>query len=74
MTDEPKMITAFIPVFEQRLTRLKEDLKEELARAKSDRRKEVMKKLVEEAKGLQKTIKRAKKAEAKKCPHCGGEL
>ena len=59
-------ITAFIGLFEEKLKRLKNDLKEELKLAKSDRRKEVMKRLVTEAKGLQKTIKSVKPDEPKK--------
>ena len=68
------MITGFIPVFEQRLEKLKNTLKIELQRAKSERRKDVMKRLVKDAKSLQKTIKDAKKHNAKTCPHCGGEI
>ena len=68
------MITSFIPVFEERLSKLKNILKIELQRAKSERRKDVMKRLVKDAKSLQKTIKDAKKHNAKTCPHCGGEI
>ena len=68
------MITSFIPVFEERLQKLKNTLKSELQRAKSERRKDVMKRLVKDAKSLQKTIKDAKKYNAKTCPHCGGEI
>ena len=68
------MITSFIPVFEERLSKLKNTLKIELERAKSERRKDVMKRLVKDAKSLQKTIKEAKKHNAKTCPHCGGEI
>ena len=68
------MITSFIPVFEERLQKLKNTLKSELQRAKSERRKDVMKRLVKDSKSLQKTIKEAKKHNAKTCPHCGGEI
>ena len=68
------MITSFIPVFEERLSKLKNTLKNELERAKSDRRKDVMKRLVKDAKSLQKTINKVKKENAKICPHCGEEL
>ena len=68
------MITSFIPVFEERLSKLKNTLKNELERAKSDRRKDVMKRWVKDAKSLQKTINEVKKQNAKICPHCGGEL
>ena len=68
------MITSFIPVFEERLSKLKNTLRIELERAKSERRKDVMKRFVKYAKSLQKTIKDAKKHNAKTCPHCGGEI
>ena len=72
------MITAYIGVFEEKLKRLKSDLKKELERAKSDRRKDVMKRLVQDAKGLQKTIKSVKPNETNKdrdvCWVCGGQL
>jgi|TARA_R100000742_G_C4201828_1_gene30705 predicted Holliday junction resolvase-like endonuclease len=69
-----KMITSFIPVFEDKVVKLKEDLKKELKKSKIDRRKDVMESLVKEAKGLQKTIKEVKEQTSQKCPHCGGVL
>ena len=68
------MITSFIPILEDKLTKIKNTLKNELQLAKSERRKDVMKKLVKDAKSLQKTIKEVKKENIVKCPHCGGEL
>ena len=68
------MITSFIPILEDKLTKIKKTLKNELQLAKSERRKDVMKKLVKDAKSLQKTINEVKKENAKICPHCGGEL
>ena len=68
------MITSFIPILEDKLTKIKNTLKNELQLAKSERRKDVMKRLVKDAKSLQKTIKDAKKHIAKTCPHCGGEI
>ena len=68
------MITSFIPILEDKLTKIKNTLKNELQLAKSERRKDVMKRLVKYAKSLQKTIKEAKKHNAKTCPHCGGEI
>ena len=69
-----KMITSFIPVFEDKVVKLKEDLKKELKKSKIDRRKDVMESLVKEAKGLQKTIKEVKEQTSQICPHCGGVL
>ena len=68
------MITYYIPILEDKLTKIKNTLKNELQLAKSERRKDVMKRLVKDAKSLQKTIKAAKKYNAKTCPHCGGEI
>ena len=68
------MITSIIPILEDKLTKIKKTLKNELQLAKSDRRKDVMKRLVKDAKSLQKTIKDAKKYNVKTCPHCGGEI
>ena len=68
------MITSFIPILEDKLTKIKNTLKNELQRAKSERRKDVMKRLVKYAKELEKTIKEAKTHNAKTCPHCGGEI
>lgn len=66
------MITAFVGIFEEKLSRLKKQLKQELERAKSDRRKDVIKNLIKEVKGLRKTLGKCK--QEKVCPHCGGEL
>ena len=54
------MITSYIPVFQERLDKLKNTLKNELQRAKSERRKDVMKTLIKDAKKLQKTINEVK--------------
>ena len=77
--EEGRLITAFIPVFREKLERLRRDLKEELSRAKSDRRKDVMKKMVSEAKGLKKLCDKADKQDGvnqrnNPCFICGGEL
>ena len=67
------MIKSFLPVFQERVDKLKKSLKEELALAKSERRKEVIKSQVKEAKRLQKAIKEAA-GDSNTCPHCGGVL
>ena len=67
--------TAFIPVFEEKLARLKRDLKKELSLAKSARRKSVMKSLVREAKSIQKLVKECTPEDnCICCPNCGYEL
>ena len=66
------MITAFVGIFEEKLSRLKKQLKQELERAKSDRRKDVIKNLIKEVKGLRKTLGECQ--QEKVCPHCEGKL
>lgn len=67
-----KPITAFVGVFEQKLQRMKNSLKEELKKAKSDRRKDWLKKELKEAKDLRDTLRNLN--HDKICPHCGGKL
>jgi len=72
MSKDDKFITSFIPVFEDRLLKIKKNLKIELERAKSDRRKDFIKKELKEAKELRNIIKKAVKKSV--CPHCGGDI
>lgn len=65
-------ITAFQGVFEQKLQRMKESLKEEYKKAKTDRRKDWLKKEIKEAKGLRNLLREM--TDEKTCPHCGGKL
>lgn len=74
MSEGRPVITAFLSVFESKLDRLKQDLKEELKRAKTDRRKDWIKAQIKEIKGLRDTVNKMKKADQKQCPHCGGLL
>lgn len=71
MAESEEYITAFLPIFQGRLKKLKASLKSELVKAKSERRKSVLQEQIKEAKRLQKAIKIASKDTAK-CPHCGG--
>ena len=63
-------ITAYAGVFEQRLERLRKDLKKELDKAKGDRQKHRIKNLLKEAKDLRNLVRELKP----KCPHCGKAL
>jgi len=63
-------ITAYAGVFEQRLERLRKDLKKELDKAKGDRQKERLKSILKEAKDLRNLVKDLKP----KCPHCGNVI
>ena len=68
------MITSYLPIFRQKVDKIKKSLKDELARAKSDRRKDVIKSQIKELKSLKKTIKEAGGDDENKCPHCGKSL
>ena len=68
------MITSYLPIFRQKVDKIKQSLKKELALAKSDRRKEIIKSQIKEIKSLQKTIKEASGEDENKCPHCGKPL
>ena len=65
-------ITAFQGVFEEKLQRMKDSLKQEYKKAKTERRKDWLKSQIKEAKGLRNTLREM--TDEKKCPHCGGKL
>jgi hypothetical protein len=67
-------ITGFIEIFEGRLTKMKLHLKEELSKAKHERDKQAIKRIVVDARKLNKTLKEMRNATSKKCPHCGEKL
>ena len=62
----------FVPVFESRVKKLREKIVKEISIPKKNRNKKRLKKMLDEIKGLKKTIKSAKKI--KTCPHCGNPL
>ena len=63
---------AFISVFQVRVDKLKESIKEELKKTKSERRRDALKAWISDIKRLQKVIDEAKRNNT--CPHCGGQL
>jgi hypothetical protein len=67
-------ITGFIEIFEGRLNKMKLHLKEELSKAKHERDKNAIRRIVVDARKLNKTLKEMRNASAKKCPHCGEKL
>jgi DNA-binding transcriptional regulator YhcF (GntR family) len=67
-------ITGFIEIFEGRLTKMKLHLKEELAKAKHERDKKAIRRIVQDARKLNKTLKEMRNFSTKKCPHCGEKL
>ena len=67
-------ITGFIEIFEGRLAKMKLHLKEELGKAKHERDKQAIKRIVADARKLNRTLKEMRNVSSKKCPHCGERL
>ena len=67
-----QVITAFYGVFEEKLKKMKKEIRLELNRAKSIRRKDWLKKQLKEAKSMRDHLKTMKKEmRTEECPHCG---
>ena len=67
-----QVITAFYGVFEEKLQKMKRDIKEELDHPVSDRRKDWLKAQLKEAKSMRDHLKTMKKEmRTEECPHCG---
>lgn len=67
-------ITGFIEIFEGRLNKMKLHLKQELTKAKGERDKQAIKRIVADARKLNRTLKEMRNANTKLCPHCGEKL
>ena len=67
-------ITGFIEIFEGRLNKMKFHLKEELTKAKHDRDRKAIRRIISDARKLNKTLKEMRNASARLCPHCGEKL
>jgi len=72
--DKGPGITGFIEIFEGRLNKMKLHLKEELGKAKHERDKQAIKRIVTDAKKLNRTLKEMRNTNTKLCPHCGEKL
>ena len=69
------VITAFYSVFEDKLKKMKQDIKQELDRPVSDRRKAWLKDQLKEAKSMRDHLKMMKKEmRTEVCPHCGKSI
>ena len=70
-----QVITAFYSVFEEKLQKMKKEIKKELMRAKSIRRKDWLKEQLKEAKDMRDHLKTMKKnMRTEVCPHCGESI
>ena len=67
-------ITGFIEIFEGRLNKMKLHLKEELGKAKHDRDRKAIRRLIADAKKLNRTLKEMRNANTRLCPHCGEKI
>ena len=68
------MITAYYAVFDGKLKKLKERLKEELKEAKDKRDKKFIRSMVKEAKHLRNTLKKMSNEHKITCPNCNHEF
>ena len=67
-------ISGFIEIFDGRLNKMKLHLKEELSKAKHDRDRKAIRRIIADARKLNKTLKEMRNANTKLCPHCGEKL
>ena len=67
-------ISGFIEIFDGRLNKMKLHLKEELTKAKHDRDRKAIRRIIADARKLNKTLKEMRNANTKLCPHCGEKL
>ena len=74
MANSSTGITGFIEIFEGRLNKMKLHLKEELTKAKHDRDRKAIRRIISDARKLNKTLKEMRNAYTKLCPHCGEKL
>jgi hypothetical protein len=67
-------ITGFIEIFDGRLNKMKLHLKEELGKAKHDRDRKAIRRIITDARKLNKTLKEMRNVNTRLCPHCGEKL
>ena len=67
-------ITGFIEIFEGRLNKMKLHLKAELSKAKHERDRKAIRRIIVDAKKLNRSIKEMRKSNIQRCPHCGEAL
>ena len=67
-------ISGFIEIFDGRLNKMKLHLKEELSKAKHDRDRKAIRRIIADARKLNKTLKEMRNANTKLCPQCGEKL
>ena len=69
-----KLIPNYLDVFQKRVDQTREKIRQELKKEKSHRDRRLLKELLQDIKGIRKTIKHAQDQHAKTCPNCGHRL
>ena len=67
-------VGGFIEIFDARLQKMKNHLKKELEKSKHEQDRKSIRRILYDARKLNKTIKEMRNVSAKKCPHCGEKL
>ena len=74
MSDSPKTLSGFLDIFEGRLNKLRQKLKQELEKSKSERCRTTIKSALRDARKLKKVVQQGKEENKQSCPHCGGKI
>jgi hypothetical protein len=74
MSDSPKTLSGFLDIFEGRLNKLRQKLKQELEKSKSERCRTTIKSVLRDARKLKKVVQQGKEENKQSCPHCGGKI
>jgi hypothetical protein len=74
MSDSPKTLSGFLDIFEGRLNKLRQKLKQELEKSKSERCRTTIKAVLRDARKLKKVVQQGKEENKQSCPHCGGKI
>ena len=69
-------ITVYLGIFEEKLDKLKNKLKQEIEKPKEERSKKVLKQLVREARSLRNTVRNMRRENEMHitCPHCNKDF
>jgi wobble nucleotide-excising tRNase len=74
MSDSPKTLSGFLDIFEGRLNKLRQKLKQELEKTKSERCRTTIKTALRDARKLKKVVQQGREENKQICPHCGGKI
>lgn len=69
-----RSIPNFLDVFQKRVDRARDRVKEELEKEKSQRDRKLLKEVLKDVKDIRRAIKSAREEHAVRCPHCGHKL